>query len=83
MGQKPDKILDDKIKNLISRITDIDVHFHHLHIHEYGNNTEITFHIMLPPHISLADAHKITERIESAIKKEMNFEATIHMEPFE
>ncbi|MEN8119475.1 MAG: cation diffusion facilitator family transporter [Bacteroidota bacterium] len=83
MGENPDKILDNKIKNLISRITDMDVHFHHLHIHNYGNHTEITFHIKLPPHISLSEGHNITEKIESTIRKEMNFEATIHMEPFD
>lgn len=81
MGEKPDKNLQNKIKNLISRETDVEVHFHHLHIHNYGNHAEITFHIMLPPHISLAEAHIITEKIESSIRKEMNYEATIHMEP--
>lgn len=81
MGEKPDKNLQNKIKNLISRVTDVDVHFHHLHIHNYGNHAEITFHIKLPPHISLAEAHFITEKIESTIRKEINYEATIHMEP--
>ena len=81
MGEKPNKKLISKIKNLISRITDIDVHFHHLHIHNYGEHTEITFHIMLPPHISLHEAHIITEKIELTIRKELNLEATIHMEP--
>lgn len=81
MGEKPDKNLQNKIKNLISRVTDVDVHFHHLHIHNYGNHAEITFHIKLPPHISLAEAHFITEKIEATIRKEINYEATIHMEP--
>ena len=81
MGEKPNKNLQNKIKNLISRVTDVEVHFHHLHIHNYGNHAEITFHIMLPPHISLFEAHQITEKIESSIRKEMNYEATIHMEP--
>ncbi len=81
MGEVPDKNLVSKIKNLISRITDVDVHFHHLHIHNYGDHTEITFHIKLPPHLSLFEAHIITEKIESTIRKELNYEATIHMEP--
>lgn len=83
MGQNPDKNMSDKIKNLISRITEMDVNFHHLHIHEYGNHTEITFHIKLPAKLSLYEAHQLTERIESAIRKEMSIEATIHMEPFD
>ena len=83
MGQNPDKAISDKIKNLISKTTEIDVNFHHLHIHEYGNHTEITFHIKLPSSLSLYEAHQITERIETAIRNEMSIEATIHMEPYD
>ncbi len=81
MGEKPDKNLIGKIKNLISRITELDVHFHHLHIHNYGDHNEITFHIKLPAHISLSEAHAVTKKIELTIRKELNYEATIHMEP--
>jgi cation diffusion facilitator family transporter len=81
MGQNPSKEFEQKIKNLISRITELDVNFHHLHIHNYGNHNEITFHIKLPAHISLKEAHKVSEDIENTIRKEMNIEATIHIEP--
>ncbi|MCF6241379.1 MAG: cation diffusion facilitator family transporter [Bacteroidales bacterium] len=82
MGQNPSKEFEQKIKNLISRITELDVNFHHLHIHNYGNHNEITFHIKLPAHLTLFEAHKVSEQIENAIRKEMNIEATIHIEPF-
>ncbi len=81
MGQNPSKEFEQKIKNLISRITELDVNFHHLHIHNYGNHNEITFHIKLPAHLSLLEAHKVSKQIENAIRKEMNIEATIHVEP--
>ncbi len=83
MGQNPSKEFEQKIKNLISRITEMDVNFHHLHVHNYGNHNEITFHIKLPAHLSLSEAHKVSEQIENAIRKEMNIEATIHIEPNE
>lgn len=83
MGQNPSKEFEQKIKNLISRITELDVKFHHLHIHNYGNHSEITFHIKLPAHISLAEAHKVSKEIENTIRKEMNIETTIHIEPIE
>jgi len=83
MGQNPGKEFEQKIKNLISRITELDVNFHHLHVHNYGNHNEITFHIKLPAHITLAEAHKISEEIERAIRKEMSIESTIHIEPNE
>lgn len=81
MGQNPSKEFEQKIKNLISRITELDVNFHHLHIHNYGNHNEVTFHIKLPGHLSLFEAHKVSEQIENTIRKEMNIEATIHVEP--
>ncbi len=83
MGQNPSKEFEQKIKNLISRITEMEVNFHHLHVHNYGNHHEITFHIKLPAHLSLSEAHKVSEQIENAIRKEMNIEATIHIEPNE
>jgi len=83
MGEKPNAAIEAKIKELICKTTNKDVNFHHLHVHKYGHHTEITFHIKLSAHISLADAHFITEKIESEIKKEMDFEATIHIAPFE
>jgi cation diffusion facilitator family transporter len=83
MGQNPSKEFEQKIKNLISRITELDVNFHHLHIHNYGNHNEITFHIKLPAHISLHEAHKVSAQIENTIRKEMNIEATIHIEPLQ
>jgi len=83
MGQNPSKEFERKIKNLISRITELDVNFHHLHVHNYGNHNEITFHIKLPAHLSLREAHKVSELIENTIRKEMNIESTIHIEPNE
>jgi len=83
MGQNPSKEFERKIKNLISRITELDVNFHHLHVHNYGNHNEITFHIKLPAHLPLREAHKVSELIENTIRKEMNIESTIHIEPNE
>lgn len=54
---------------------------HHLHLHQYGEHVELTFHLKLPPEIPLIEAHSIADKLEKTIKKELNIEATIHIEP--
>lgn len=54
---------------------------HHVHVHRYGNHTEITFHVKVSPDMSVQDAHDAVDRLEKVIREEMGMEATIHMEP--
>ena len=80
LGEVP----EDEIIREVNRITkelELDVCPHHFHMHRYGDHIELTFHIILPPELSLVDAHDETNKIEVAIREEMNIEATIHMEP--
>jgi divalent metal cation (Fe/Co/Zn/Cd) transporter len=80
MGEIP----DDKIILQINKIThelNMDVCPHHFHMHKYGDHIEMTFHILLPPHITLEQAHRNANTIEETIREHMNIEATIHMEP--
>ena len=57
------------------------VNMHHFHIHNYGQHTEITFHLRLSGAITLEEAHKIATDMENSIRDELSIEATIHMEP--
>jgi len=78
------EIPNDKIVKEISKITtdlNLDVCPHHFHMHKYGNHIEMTFHILLPPDISLEEAHDKANSIENSIRKKLDIEATIHMEP--
>ena len=70
----------DLVELLKSRIH-IPVHLHHLHIHNYGDHKEITFHIELPPKMKLKEAHKIADEMEILIRSELKIESTIHIEP--
>ena len=56
-------------------------HFHHLHVHSYGEHRELTFHLDFPPELSLHDAHLLASKAERAIREEMAAEATVHIEP--
>jgi cation diffusion facilitator family transporter len=82
LGKSPDKSLIQKVKNLCAAINP-DFKTHHFHIHEYGDHTELTFHIFLFKDISLEHAHKIANQIEESIRENLGFETTIHMEPYE
>jgi len=81
LGEQPDPELIAKIKKICDHKLEIDTNMHHFHIHNYGNHTELTFHIKLPGTNSLYYAHEIATQIENEIQDELNIEATIHMEP--
>lgn len=81
MGEKPGRQLVEKLKTLPLKVVKLDVELHHIHIHNYGDHTELTCHIKLPPDMSLSKAHDIATKIENAIGEETGISATIHMEP--
>ncbi|MBA3061431.1 MAG: cation transporter [Atribacteria sp.] len=81
IGEEPSEDLEVEIRKIVANSVSHDVKLHHLHSHKYGDNRELTFHIRLPVDMRLEDAHRITEKLEKKIKKEMNIETTIHIEP--
>ncbi len=81
IGEKPDSELKDTIVELIKSKIQIPINMHHLHIHDYGDHKEITFHIELPPRMKLKKAHKIADEMEDLIRSELKIESTIHIEP--
>jgi len=50
-------------------------------MHKYGTHTELSFHIRLEGHVRLDQAHDLATRLENSIKKTLDIDATIHMEP--
>ncbi len=81
LGTKLDDSTAEKIGDLCSTVYGSHVGTHHFHIHEYGDHSELTFHLVLPAEVSLQHAHELANRIEDAIRKTYQMEATIHMEP--
>ena len=82
MGESPDIETDTSIFKIIEQNIQVKFNFHHLHIHNYGNHKEITFHLKLDKKMDLENAHNIANVIEEKIKQELNIIATIHLEPF-
>ena len=81
LGKIPDKKMLDKINSLCKNHSPDLLETHHFHVHEYGDHTEITFHLVFPSHYTLQQAHQLTNEIEVDIRDTYNIEATIHMEP--
>ncbi len=81
MGEKPDPELTEKVRTIVDEALPGTSKLHHIHLHTYGDQREMTLHIRLPPKMNLEDAHAITFGIEKRIREELNIETTIHPEP--
>ena len=81
LGEKPDKQILKKINDICTKHYESVVYPHHIHVHHYGEHTEMTLHIKLDKNLSLEGAHNITSMIEDDIRTELGIEATIHTEP--
>jgi len=81
LGKSADESTTRKLKKIVDGMFSMQVHLHHVHMHIYGDHKELTFHIKLPPDITLKEAHDIANSIEEKVRAEMKIEATIHMEP--
>lgn len=81
LGEKPDAETMLKLNRISEDAFARELHLHHTHIHVYGDHKEITFHIKLPPDMTLEKAHDIATILEKRILNEMEMHATIHMEP--
>ena len=82
LGEAPDPKLIEDISLLAQDAGVYAKHCHHFHIHSYGLHTELTFHVELPPDLSIKDGHQRCNQLEMSIADKHNIEATIHMEPY-
>ncbi len=81
LGEKPDTTVIKAVMNIAKSCCSENLHLHHFHLHSYGDHREITLHMQLPAELQLGEAHRICEVLENSIRKELNLEPTIHIEP--
>ncbi|MEA5109237.1 Ferrous-iron efflux pump FieF [bioreactor metagenome] len=81
LGEQPEPELISQIAEICRSESLLELQPHHIHVHRYGEHTELTMHIRLPDNMTLFDAHEIATRVEVRLKKEMSIISTIHMEP--
>ncbi len=81
LGQPVDKTTREKLRDICEQHGVKIDSVHHFHMHEYGDHTELTFHLRLPQSMTISTAHHIIEQIEQNIRDQLEMEATIHAEP--
>ncbi len=83
LGEQPSDELLLSIRGTAQKACKTQLHIHHIHLHNYGNHTEMSCHIKLPSEMPLNEAHEICSKIEAAIQNEFGFISTIHPEPID
>jgi cation diffusion facilitator family transporter len=81
LGCAPSREIIEKVTAVCEKYGGKETYVHHFHVHDYGNHTELTFHIHLSANMPLDEAHAVTKKIELELFKEYKITATIHMEP--
>lgn len=72
----------DKIRTLVSSHAEGAIEAHDLRTRQAGRFTFIEFHLVVPEEMRVGDAHAICDRIEAALKAELEPAViTIHVEP--
>lgn len=83
LGESPKDELLLSIRETAQKSCKQPLHLHHIHIHNYGQHSELSCHIKLPPEMPLHEAHEICTDIEIAIKEKFGFISTVHAEPID
>ncbi len=81
IGEHHSDNVTDSLMAIAEKVHNDSMNIHHIHVHDYGKHSEITFHIRLPDEMTLLNTHSIASDLEKAIRKNMHMEATIHVEP--
>lgn len=81
LGHAPTPQMEVEILKTIASVAKEVRDVHHIHVHRYGEHTEVTLHIRLPPSTSLSDAHTVATKIENELKRKYGWEVTVHVEP--
>lgn len=82
LGEDADPDLEAKLKALAKKVTGLDLNVHHIHLHNYITHRELTFHVCLDPALTIAEAHEQLLVFEDQIRKQLDAEPTIHIDPW-
>jgi cation diffusion facilitator family transporter len=83
LGERPSDEMLLSIRETTQKAFEEPLHLHHIHLHNYGNHTELSCHIKLPPEMPLEEAHEICTKVEDIIMDKFGFVSTVHPEPIE
>jgi cation diffusion facilitator family transporter len=84
MDTAPEPVVMNRIRELVAESATGALEAHDLRTRHAGRLTFLEFHLVVPGTMTVAAAHAICDRIESALKSEMDhLMITIHVEPEE
>ena len=81
LGESPSNQSVDDVRDIASSTSSALNNVHHIHIHRYGDHTELTCHVRIDGDMSVSDAHDVVDRFEQALRDRMGVEPTVHVDP--
>lgn len=82
MDAAPDPAIVRRIRDVVSASAEGAIEVHDLRTRRAGRLAFVEFHLVVPGAMTVAESHAICDRIEAALKAEMEYLAiTIHVEP--
>ncbi len=80
LGEKIDEELKVSIQEIGKSNFQMSLNAHHFLIHQYGNYSELTFHITLKGDMSLSEANSIAVKYKALIEDKHDIGVTIHID---
>ena len=81
LGESPSKRSLEQLRGIARDTTPELDHVHHIHIHRYGDHTELTCHVHVDGTKSVSEAHDLVDEFEQALRDRMGVEPTVHVDP--
>jgi cation diffusion facilitator family transporter len=82
MDAAPSPDIVERIRTLVGQHAEGAIEAHDLRTRHAGRLTFLEFHLVVPGSMTVSDAHDICDRVEAALKSEMDhLVTTIHVEP--
>ncbi len=82
LDEAPPPDVADRIRALVREHATGAIEAHDLRMRQSGNESFLEFHLVVPGEMTVNEAHDICDRIEAALKQEMEgVVVTIHVEP--
>ncbi len=81
LGETPSRAFLAQMREIAARTSPRLGHVHHVHIHRYGDHTELTCHVRMEGSLSVEKAHAVVDEYESALRDELDVEPTVHVDP--
>ena len=84
MDMAPEPAVIERIRQVVAANAEGAIEAHDLRTRNAGRQTFLEFHLVVPGSMSVAEAHRICDRVEDALRAEMeHLKVTIHVEPEE